>query len=122
MRMWMVDPKIMCSQHLVGEHLEIHMFIGTLRKGVSIAAYVRSNAVEPKALYSRHEELIEEMGNRGYKKDGSPVDEQEVQELIEKLPEDILNAKVDVEESQDLLLDRCEDCRLKRNIVNRAEK
>ena len=26
MRMWMVNPRIMCRQHLLGEHVEIHMF------------------------------------------------------------------------------------------------
>jgi hypothetical protein len=25
--MWMVDPRIMCRNHLLGEHAEIHMFV-----------------------------------------------------------------------------------------------
>lgn len=25
MRMWMVDPTIMCRQHLLGEHYELHV-------------------------------------------------------------------------------------------------
>lgn len=30
MRMWMVDPKIMCRKHLLGEHLELHMLAGCI--------------------------------------------------------------------------------------------
>ena len=26
MRMWLVDPKFMCNQHLLGEHVEMHSF------------------------------------------------------------------------------------------------
>lgn len=37
MRMWMVDPATMCDRHLLGEHAEIHMAIGTIAKGRSVA-------------------------------------------------------------------------------------
>ena len=36
MRMWMVDPQIMCRQHLLGEHTEMHMFVGTLKRGPAL--------------------------------------------------------------------------------------
>jgi hypothetical protein len=31
MRMWMVNPRIMCGNHLLGEHLETHMFYGIIK-------------------------------------------------------------------------------------------
>ena len=40
MRMWMVDPKKMCRKHLLGEHVEIHMMVGTLLKGRSIDGFL----------------------------------------------------------------------------------
>ena len=36
MRMWNVDPKLMCNKHLLGEHVEMHMFFGTIQKGISM--------------------------------------------------------------------------------------
>lgn len=73
MRMWMVDPKIMCRQHLLGEHLEIHMFVGTLKNNTSVEGYKKKNLLEIKSLGSRHEELVNEMKRR-YFNHNSPLD------------------------------------------------
>lgn len=40
MRQWLVDPRCLCDKHLLGEHVEHHMFIGTLRKNKSIQGYL----------------------------------------------------------------------------------
>ena len=32
MRMWMIDPTMLCTKHLLGEHVELHMFVGTINK------------------------------------------------------------------------------------------
>jgi len=61
MRMWMVNPKIMCRQHLLGEHVEIHMFVGTLSRGKSVKGYLEKGLLEVHNLYWRHEELVEEI-------------------------------------------------------------
>ena len=66
MRMWMVNPKIMCRQHLLGEHVEIHMFIGTINLQKQVTGYLEKGLLEIHNLYSRHEELVEEMKRRGY--------------------------------------------------------
>lgn len=66
MRMWMLDPKIMCREHLLGEHVEIHMFIGTINQGKSINGYVKKGLVEVHNLYNRHQELVKEMNRRKY--------------------------------------------------------
>lgn len=66
MRMWLVDPRIMCRQHLLGEHVELHMLIGSLRKGTSVQGYIDDGLVDLLQIKSRHDELVVEMKRRGY--------------------------------------------------------
>lgn len=66
MRMWQVNPKILCRNHLLGEHNELHMFVGTILKGKSLTGYIKNNLVEVHSIKSRHEELAVEMTRRGY--------------------------------------------------------
>jgi hypothetical protein len=66
MRMWMVNPRIMCRQHLLGEHAEIHMFIGTINRKKSVKGYLQKGLLEVHNLFSRHNELVKEMRKRGY--------------------------------------------------------
>jgi transcription-repair coupling factor (superfamily II helicase) len=67
MRMWLVNPRIMCRQHLLGEHAEVHMFIGTINRKKSVEGYLQKGLLEVHNLFSRHNELVEEMKKRGYK-------------------------------------------------------
>lgn len=67
MRMWMVEPKAMCRKHLLGEHVEIHMLAGALRRGRSIAGFVAENLLEPRSARARHAALAAEMIRRGYR-------------------------------------------------------
>lgn len=103
MRMWMVNPKIMCRKHLLGEHLELHMIVGAVLKGNSIQGYIDNNLIEPKSLLQRHSALVEEMEARGYCH-SSPI----------KTPPDwFLNIDFEIDKQKSLsdLLDRCEECR-----------
>ncbi|MCW4016198.1 MAG: pyrimidine dimer DNA glycosylase/endonuclease V [Candidatus Bathyarchaeota archaeon] len=101
MRMWMVDPKIMCRQHLLGEHVEIHMFIGTLCHGKTVKGYLEKGLLEVHSMYARHEELVEEMKRRGYNH-CSDVDEK--WQSVKKL------GFVDKKKSLEDLLKRCSRC------------
>jgi len=65
--MWMVNPKFMCRQHLLGEHVEIHMFAETLSREKTVKGYLEKGLLEVHSLYSRHEELVKEMKRRGYR-------------------------------------------------------
>jgi len=65
--MWNVNPKVMCNQHLLGEHVETHMFAGTINRGISIKGYVEKGLVEVHNLRKRHDELVSEMLSRGMK-------------------------------------------------------
>lgn len=71
MRMWMVDPRILCRQHLLGEHAEIHMFIGTISRGNSVKGYLDKGLLEVHSLYNRHDELVKEMKRRNYRHDSA---------------------------------------------------
>lgn len=64
MRMWLVDPQLMCDRHLLGEHVEMHMFVGTIRKGVSIQGYLDGGLVEVDRIVKRHDQLVLEMQRR----------------------------------------------------------
>lgn len=110
MRMWMVDPKIMCRKHLLGEHVEHHMFVGTINRRISIDGYIGGNLLEPTQLLIRHYHLAEEMLRRGY---------QHKSELLEvdlsHLGEKQLLTVVDRESSLTELLRRCPDCQARHN-------
>jgi uncharacterized Fe-S radical SAM superfamily protein PflX len=102
MRMWMVNPKIMCRQHLLGEHAEIHMFIGTIDREYSVKGYLEKGLLEVHSLYERHEELVREMKRRDYKHN-SEIDKKWGK--TEKL------GSIDKKSSLRRLLDRCSRCR-----------
>ena len=63
MRMWMVDPKLLCRKHLLGEHVECHMFAST----ISLGRKVHPDYCEVDKLRDRHDRLAIEMVRRGYK-------------------------------------------------------
>ena len=62
----MVDPQTMCRKHLLGEHVECHMFNSTINKGISIGGYLDKGLLEIHNLQKRHDELVKEMQRRGY--------------------------------------------------------
>jgi len=67
MRMWMVDPARMCDQHLLGEHVELHMLVGTLLRKRSITGFIEKRLVEVHSVRVRHQQLVREMVRRGMK-------------------------------------------------------
>ena len=103
MRMWMVDPTIMCRKHLLGEHLELHMMVGHLKLGRKVDGFVAHNCVEPSSIGARHKALAEEMARRGYKH-ASPLQQPKI--AAHQHPE----AKVDTAKALLDLLERCEEC------------
>lgn len=105
MRMWEVNCQYLCNQHLLGEHLEMHMFAGAIRKGTSIKGYLQKGLVNPRMITKRHNELAKEMRNRGMKHQ-SPL------KLSRKnLPE----GSVDKQVSLMTLIERCSNCKKRIN-------
>jgi hypothetical protein len=64
--MWNIEPKLLCREHLLGEHLETHMFIGCIKKGTSLKGYIEKGLVEVHNIIDRHDQLVKEMESRGY--------------------------------------------------------
>ena len=101
MRMWMVPPEVMCRKHLLGEHVEIHMLAGSLRRGRSIAGFLAKSLLEPQSVSGRHRALSVEMVQRGYRHQ-SPLP------LVHgKVPRGRVNVAMSVKD----LKKRCPDCR-----------
>lgn len=70
MRIWDVSPTILCRQHLLAEHRELHAVWTVVTEGKS--GYAKHPETKRwvgklKALYKRHEFLVQEMERRGYK-------------------------------------------------------
>lgn len=69
MRIWDLPPRLLCRQHLLGEHRELHaiwlVLIGRNRGYASHPETLRWVG-KLAALFQRHEALVEEMQRRGY--------------------------------------------------------
>jgi len=97
----MVDPHIMCRQHLLGEHNELHKLAGTIRHGnwARLKGHAAKGQIELASLCVRHEELVHEMIIRGYNHQ-SPI-EQSFHDL----------GRVDRGASMAELMKRCPKCK-----------
>lgn len=101
-RMWGIDPELLCDQHLLGEHSEMHQEVGQVRAGniAAVEGHAREGQVDTAKLQERHDELAEEMERRGMDHD-SPLDYEDELELGE----------IDVDANRAELAERCADCR-----------
>lgn len=108
-RMWMLPPPILCRNHLLGEHKEIHQLVGAIRKGrwKVIKGHARLGQIETRSIAARHEELVQELLRRGYNHH-SP--------LPAYPPTDI--GRVDPTANLDDLTTRCGEC-LRRYVLYR---
>lgn len=69
MRIWDIEPKKLCRNHLLGEHRELHAIWSVLTKNKK--DYSRHPETlrwrgKLKALYNRHNKQVAEMRARGY--------------------------------------------------------
>jgi hypothetical protein len=69
MRIWDLPPRLLCRNHLLGEHRELHAIWTVLTQGKK--GYARHPETlrwrgHLKALFLRHELLVLEMKKRGY--------------------------------------------------------
>ncbi len=89
----------MCNQHLLGEHLETHMFLGCVQKHKSLKGYIERSIFFPQELKLRHDEIAKEMTLRGMKHK-TPMQES-------------LSGYVSVVSGLQELIRRCPECRKK---------
>lgn len=76
MRIWDLPPALLCRQHLLGEHRELHglwIVLTQARAGYRAHPETRRWEGRLEALYNRHEVLVAEMLARGYQH-RSPLD------------------------------------------------
>lgn len=103
-RLWGVDPSVLCDQHLLGEHSELHQAVGTLLNHPHGEAIVRGHAekgqIDTSRIQSRHDTLAAELERRGMAHD-SPLEYDDQHDFGE----------IDREKNIDDLRDRCPDCR-----------
>jgi hypothetical protein len=101
----MVDPRMMCRSHLLGEHNEIHMLVGALKLKRRLDRYFENNCLEIRSIRRRHSQLAKEMQKRGYRHD-SPLLRFSADYLGEQQA-----IRVDAERSRQDLTRRCRRCR-----------
>ncbi|MEX0920589.1 MAG: pyrimidine dimer DNA glycosylase/endonuclease V [Candidatus Pacearchaeota archaeon] len=65
-RMWNLPPEILCNQHLLGEHKELHQAVGSMNKGKSLKGHIEMGQIEIHNIKKRHDELVTEMIKRGF--------------------------------------------------------
>ena len=107
MRMWMIDPQLLCRKHLLGEHGELHKFIPSFHKKHKIDNRVAPVVqIELSSYQSRHDELATEMLRRGMNHK-SPLPELPD---FTYLPTHQYEAKVNKDISIKDLKERCEEC------------
>ena len=69
MRIWDLDPALLCRAHLLGEHRELHGLWNILTRDLQgYRRHPETRRWEGKlaALYDRHDMLVREMAHRGY--------------------------------------------------------
>ena len=103
-----MNPRKICRNHLLGEHLELHKLAGCLKKGKNISGYLEKGFVDPSLLTVRHDELVAEMECRGFRH-LSPV---------EGLPKHVDRGYIDNKANALELARRCPKCR---ELNNRKE-
>lgn len=98
----MIDPGLLCNQHLLGEHVELHMTKGCIDRGYekSVIGLARAGLLETDMVVARHAELVKEMLARGMNHH-SPLDVFDFDAL----------GSVDRTQSLNTLWNRCLDCR-----------
>ena len=110
MRQWFLPPRLLCRQHLLGEHLEHHMFVGNIKRGRSVRGYIQKNFLVPRYLSDRHNEIVDEMRCRGYKHK-SPLED--VIPYLDTWMKGIKMNSQAIGDSWCDLVSRCDRCRLR---------
>lgn len=106
MRMWMINPLLLCNNHLLGEHNELHKHRHLFIKQHSIKGRITPLVqIEPANMGYRHDALVREMERRGMNHQ-SPY----TQPDISYLPLWQQEAQVSQVISMAHLIQRCPDC------------
>jgi len=107
MRMWLVPPRVLCRWHLLGEHYEMHMFLGSYKKNTSLKGFINNGMLDPSCMLERHNVLVHEMYEREYEHD-TPIEK----DLCDALAKDYSDytSCVDIDRNLEVLQERCPSC------------
>lgn len=106
MRMWNVPASMMCDQHLLGEHVELHMVEGSILRNRSLRGFIDRGLIQLPGVWARHWELVAEMRARGMQH-SSPLRIERVKwERMERS-----TTRPSIEEDEAVLRERCYACR-----------
>lgn len=101
----MVDTRIMCNNHLLGEHVELHMMVGSILKNKKLDGYIKNNLIQPMSIIKRHNDLVSEMLLRKFNHKSVLPNFN-----LDNYTDSIKYAQIDEETSLNDLLSRCEKC------------
>lgn len=105
----MIDTKLMCDKHILGEHGEIHKhkhnFVKKHNMGGRLAF---PSQISPREMQSRHDELVVEMIARGMNHK-SDYEQPDVEYLFNDNPYSY-ECKIDIEHNLNDLANRCVEC------------
>lgn len=98
----MIAPELLCRQHLLGEHNELHKIVGHIAKGniEVVRGHAKRKQVVTSKIGERHGRLVQEMEARGYNHH-SPLDYED----------ELGVGEVDLEDNIGDLKSRCAHCR-----------
>ena len=103
MRMWMVDPSLLCKNHLLGEHYELHCIIGAIETNPEwVKRLIKHGYIEMDKIESRHRKLV---------RDGRFKDKTPLKFDYSKVSKQFPPGEVDREKSIRDLKQRCEHCK-----------
>ena len=102
MRMWGLAEQFMCRQHLLGEHVEMHIAAGSIAEGKSIHGFTTNGLIDTRLIQARHDELAQAIDHRGYIH-ASPLNYED----------DLNTGWLDINRNAEDLFSRCEMCRAK---------
>ena len=103
-RQWLVPPKLMCKQHLLGEHLEAHIFVSKMEKHYKLDGFIKGSMFfGAEYIKQRHDELARYISGHKTPLDISHID-LELYPPIEITWNHTLKSAID-------LVTRCDRCK-----------
>ena len=107
----MCNPRILCSQHLSGEHNELHKFKPDFEKKKSITNRILLNQIEPRAMRNRHDLLARELDRRAKVRGSGGHKSPYIMPDLDYLNIGERNYRIRRGDALEELLNRCEECR-----------
>lgn len=108
-RQWLTDPNMMCKQHLLGEHLEAHIFVSKMHKLNKLDGFRKGSMFfGAEYVQYRHDIIARYLSRFSGKEHKTPLHIGDLEIINYPL---IKPAEKDFAKSNDDLYGRCQRCR-----------